>query len=571
MAWDAAAGSVCSDPGGYRAGPGSRRDVSHRSSWGDVGPSVGKPIPEYLRLHHEEPPAAPPAPLESLECLARLCEAFEQLTGFPLRYETAGEPRHDAAWTVPLEPGDGGAHGRLALGRAEGKSGRRQLDGAKRLAEPLAALLTELVRSEQALWRREAELAAGVPVVPRVDEVQHLAARLEAVLESGAKAVGFHAAALYLLDEATTSLKLRAVWRMPRRRLADPARPLRGAMADLEALLGHVVVLDNRQPVPGWQIPDDFPTAVCVPVSTPSIPLGTLWLYSRQRRELSDDEANVAEIVAGRLAADLEREMLLAEGQRSATAARSLEAAARWQQNQLPQVPPLVEGWDLAGWAAQRAPVGGSFYDWFPLPRGNVGVVVGEALSAGFEAALLAAQLRASLRSHAEHASQPVRLLDRVNHTIWTTSPGDQQAAMFYAAIEPQSGQVHFGAAGRMTALLLHGKDHEVLPAQSALIGVDPELRVTQHARRLTEGDVLVIASPAIVDAQDAEGRVLGTSGLADMLREHPQFAAAELAALVRRGLEDFAAESLGDRALLVVKHSPPRKSKRRPRHDSNR
>ena len=77
-------------------------------------------------------------------------------------------------------------------------------------------------------WQPECHL-----VVRREDQ-KHLAARLEAVLRAGAEAVGGDAIALYLLDEATTELKLRCSWGLPFDRLVAPARPLQGAVADLE-------------------------------------------------------------------------------------------------------------------------------------------------------------------------------------------------------------------------------------------------------------------------------------------------------------------------------------------------
>ena len=54
----------------------------------------------------------------------------------------------------------------------------------------------------------------------------------------------------------------------------------------------------------------DYPAAVCVPVSTPTMLLGTLWVFCHKRRDFNDRETNMLEVVAGRLAADLERETL---------------------------------------------------------------------------------------------------------------------------------------------------------------------------------------------------------------------------------------------------------------------
>jgi len=46
----------------------------------------------------------------------------------------------------------------------------------------------------------------------------------------------------------------------------------------------------------------------------PATPLGTLWFFSARRRDFAPEQTNLAEIVAGRIASDLEREMLLSEG-----------------------------------------------------------------------------------------------------------------------------------------------------------------------------------------------------------------------------------------------------------------
>ena len=117
----------------------------------------------------------------------------------------------------------------------------------QRLAGSIADVLGELLETRRAVWQREAELAAGVPLVPHREEEKHLAAHAGGRTKSGREAVGGDAIALYLLDESTSELKLRSAWGLPFDRLVAAARPLQGAIADLEALLGHAVVLDNEQ------------------------------------------------------------------------------------------------------------------------------------------------------------------------------------------------------------------------------------------------------------------------------------------------------------------------------------
>ncbi len=160
-------------------------------------------------------------------------------------------------------------------------------EAARGLASAIGGMLEETLQLRRALVEREAELAAGVPLVPHPQEPEHLANRLEAVLRGGAQAVGCHAAALYLLDEATSKLKLRSCWGLPLDRLTAPPRPLQGAVADLESMLGHAVVLEDTPMMRHWRAPEDFSAAACVPVSTSTTILGTLWMFSNVKRDFT--------------------------------------------------------------------------------------------------------------------------------------------------------------------------------------------------------------------------------------------------------------------------------------------
>ena len=286
------------------------------------------------------------------------------------------------------------------------------------MGSALGGMLAELLGTNHALWLREAELAAGVPVVAGPDESEHLAVRLQAVLKSGAESVDCPAAGLYLLDEATTSLKLRSSFGMPRERLSEPARPLQGALADLEAMLGHAVVLNDLDRQTHWNPPEDFTAAVCVPVCTPTIILGTLWVFSNEPRDFTDRETNLIEVIAGRLASDLERENLLREGVDSSQWKKDLSAVQRLQRNQLPTIAPLLEGWDVAGWTDQADTVGGDFFDWFALPDGLLAVAVADVMADGVEAAFGANTVKAATRAHGQYHRSTDAMLKAVNMTL---------------------------------------------------------------------------------------------------------------------------------------------------------
>jgi serine phosphatase RsbU (regulator of sigma subunit) len=531
---------------------------------------VAESSTNYLKVFADWPPeiAKPEVvrpEIEGLRSLGELLRAFGEATGWSLHYipgpETDGP--NDLTWSTPVNPGVGIPPGHLRLDSVDPPMDVPGVPvdatSAQQLASALGQTLSELLRAQHVLWQREAELAAGVPLVPHHDQRQHLAARLEAVLQGGAEAVGCQAAALYLLDEATSELKLRSCWGLPRDRLTRPARALQGAMADLEALLGHAVVLEDAELMQCWKVPEDFASAVCVPVSSPTTILGTLWVFCREKRDFNDHQTNMLEVVAGRLAADLEREMLMREGIDGVHIKRQLAAAERLQRGGLPSVAPLLDNWDVAGWTAQADAVGGDFFDWFCLPDGLMSVAVGDVLNHGIEAALSAGAVKTALRSHAQYQRDADRLLGQVNMTLWTGSAGDQSANLFCGLVETATGGVRFASAGLIGVVVLHRDGWESLSQPSPPLGEGPAADYHQQYYDLEPGESLVIFTDGVRDALDQQGRPLGESGLAEPLAKQVSLPAEQLVALARDRLEAHAvAPGRNDRTILVIKRTTP-------------
>jgi len=466
----------------------------------------------------------------------RLCRSFRAATGWPLHLVPAERltENADPLWSAPVDPGQGNTPGYLTIGPSHdaGRPGVLDLPACQRvpiehvteLAGSLAELLQELLRARAALVNREAELSMGVPVTGAVDTPMQLAMRLEMVLRGGAEGIGCHAAGLYLLDAATTQLKLRSYWGIPPDRLADPARTLQGAVGDLEALTGHAIVLENRTLFDYWNVPEPCEAAVCVPVSTSTTLLGTLWIFSEDPRSFSDREVNLAEIVAGRLAVELERETLLHEAVASVDQRGQCATAQALLQTQLPATGPQSDAWEVSGWAAADMVHDSACYDWFPAAGHQLGVAICEPPTAGLAGALAAQSVRASLRAHAVHAADPAELLSLTNIDLWRSAAGDQFAAVLCAAFDPDDGKrVRLSAAGSIGVWRLSRDGAESVVDPHVPLGVEPASTYVTTSVRMAPGECLVAASGAlyqrfVVGGQTADhvATILGKLGDAD-------------------------------------------------------
>jgi serine phosphatase RsbU (regulator of sigma subunit) len=522
---------------------------------------VPRPIPDYLRLHPESLTTIPQEAGEVLPGLGDLCLAFEQATGWPMRFVPEGSPPpDDALWTCPNASGRGARIGRLAIVRdaAEPVAHRAAPPAAARLGSAVAGLVGDLLLAHRSLAEREAELAAGVPVADSDDARRRLTGRLEGLVASATEALDCQGGGLYLLDAETTELKLRSCWGLPLGRFTDPPRPLTQALADLEAMAGHAVALPNRAAAAAWNPPEDAAAALCIPVSSPTTVLGTLWLFADQAREFSSRQVNIAEIVAGRLAVELECEMLASEARTARRRQHDLDAAEEYQREQLPHVAPVLAGWDVAGWTGQAQAVGGDFHDWFAVATDKVAVAAGEVSDRGLPAAIAAGGLRAALRAHGAHLESPGRLLEYVNRSLWSGSAGGTPAAVVLGVLDPQRGQVRYAWAGYPSILHVDRAGHRQDAGIARMpLGVDPASGYAERAAILQPGEALVFLSDGVRAAFAEEFQNVGVSSAAEMVRQSLDAPAAALVDLVRARLEAHGLETAAhDQAIVVVKRT---------------
>lgn len=533
---------------------------------------VKRKIPDFLKLHVADEsgsktatcpaPAAPASPRAESSAVAEFCAAFAAATGWRLAWQSEDDlaqakGTEGVLWSTPVNV-EGRLIARLTISGGENESTATPLNTATQLAQSFARVVGELESTRDAVWKREAELAAGVPIAARPQEESHLAERMSAVLQGGAEAVACNAAAVYLLDEATTELKMRGCWGLPKERLMDPPRPLRGAIADLEALVGHAVVLEDTKLLPHWRCPEKFPSAVCVPISTASNPLGTLWMFCDIERDFTAHQTNLIEIVAGRIASDLEREMLLSQGVHSKRMERGLSAAAYWQRQRMPSVSPMLDGWQIAGWTEQAEGVGGDFHDWIALPDGRLSFAVGDAEGGLLESGFSAAVAQAALRTHLLYSHDPKKLLGGLNETLWRGSAGDEFVSLLFGVLSPDSGLVEYSLAGNVAAVLVRQGRYELLQSDAPSLGSQSEPLWRTCKRTMQPGDVLVALSQGARNARDSAGLKIGESAFANLVRRHPRSTAKSLLEGIRKTIiTSRSSLAKQDSTILVLRRRP--------------
>lgn len=284
---------------------------------------------DCLRNFPVAKPALDPNDLPFIGSLPETLSVFRRELGYDVRFLRAGSSEIDAVLaekseteskedapclrvaTFPVGDRSVKTYGFLVLKRDPNRLPQLDWDSACSLVAAFALTLTDNYR-----WRSEVDLCQGelaaavVRKLPAASGSRNaFISKLREILRVGVRALGdYDAAALYLLDDATTCLSPRALWGLPDDRLLNPARPLRTARAEVEALLGNVVVVNDAYLAEAWNTPEDFECSVCVPVASETTILGVVWFFANKKRRVGVRELETFNLIVGRLVGELEQE-----------------------------------------------------------------------------------------------------------------------------------------------------------------------------------------------------------------------------------------------------------------------
>ena len=238
--------------------------------------------------------------------------------------------------------------------------------------------------------------------------------------------------------------------------------------------------------------------------------------------------------------------------------ARELALAGQMQASLLPSKLPSIPGWDLAVTLKPARETSGDFYDVHLLADGKLGLLIADVVDKGVGAALYMALSWALLRAYAaEYPAQPELVLNAVNRRILTDTSGEQFLSTFYGVVDPATGNLTYSNAGHYPPYILargNGSTVRSLPRTGMLLGVEQEEKWSQASVQLAPGDVLVLYTDGILDAEDAHGGFFGRERLLSTLWANLDRPAEGIQAAVMQAVADFAAGAVqSDDIALVI------------------
>lgn len=239
---------------------------------------------------------------------------------------------------------------------------------------------------------------------------------------------------------------------------------------------------------------------------------------------------------------------------------RELVMAGKIQADILPEKPPVLPGWDIAAKLESARETSGDFYDFIPLANGNWGIVVADVTDKGMGAALFMALTSTLLRTYSvRYPTLPALAMDVVNDRILSDTRGSMFVTAFYGVLEPHTGRLRYVNAGHPAACLIsqhRSKPVDRLGPTGRALGLIEHSHWQQKICRLGAGDVLVLYTDGVSEAQNPNGDFFGEARLLEIIRANSSRTAEEIQEAVLSAVHSFVADipRQDDIAIVVIR-----------------
>ena len=194
--------------------------------------------------------------------------------------------------------------------------------------------------------------------------------------------------------------------------------------------------------------------------------------------------------------------------------ASELRDAFEIQSSLLPRIISQIAGVEIScAWQPART-VSGDYFDVLVLSDSRIAFCLADVSGKGMSAALITANLQATLRAFAPDESSPARLCHRLNQALCASLPTGRFVTLVYGILDRKRMTLTYELAGHNAPLLLRGSKVIPLPGSGPVLGILPGAVFSDQTFPLNPGDRILISTDGVTEAFNPNGEEFGDDRL---------------------------------------------------------
>ena len=230
----------------------------------------------------------------------------------------------------------------------------------------------------------------------------------------------------------------------------------------------------------------------------------------------SNDEFGALARAFNRMAEDIsENQKHLIERERLQN---ELEMCRKIQEELLPRHPFRSGAVEVKGVSIPAREVGGDFFNYFPLSDRSMALLVGDVSGKGLPAALLMANLQATIQARLPLDLDLVKMAEQLDREI-AVNNAEAYLTLFVAVLDSHSLSLRYVNAGHNPQILMRGEGAtERLQSTGRPIGLLAGGGFQERSVSLKPGDALFFYTDGLVEAENEAGDEFGIARLEELL-----------------------------------------------------
>ena len=298
-------------------------------------------------------------------------------------------------------------------------------------------------------------------------------------------------------------------------------------------------------------------TILCMPMKNKDGEIvGVFQLLNKRNGTFTSEDENAIKALSVHAAIAVEKARLYEEERSKILLEKELLAAHTVQVGLLPDKLPQAEGYEFAGRSIPAKSVAGDLYDLVELENGNLALSLGDVSGKGMAAALLMANVQATVRAYARLDTSAANCAKHANDLLFKSTSSDKFVTLFYGVIDLGKNTMTYTNAGHEEPFFFHDCHLDKLKSGGVPLGIVDHFPFQEEEIQFGAGDVLIIFSDGIPDAINSDHERFGAEKFEGVARECIDSTADEIADAIFNAVNNHVLDTpqFDDMTLLVVK-----------------
>jgi serine phosphatase RsbU (regulator of sigma subunit) len=233
---------------------------------------------------------------------------------------------------------------------------------------------------------------------------------------------------------------------------------------------------------------------------------------------------------------------------------QDVELAAEVQRLFLSAGKPAIAGLEIAGRMQPARGLSGDYYDYIPIDAHTVQIVIADVAGKGVPAALLMSATAAAMQLEANHDRNMLDIVERLNTGIHSVSDGERYVTLLLAKIDTHKRALRYVNCAHNPAFLFRAQTGLTrMNSSCPPIGISPEEICELASENLMAGDVLVLYTDGVTEAENRLGEQFGMERLSATVLRGSSLSAEDLTTNICNAGADFCAHDFNDDVTILA------------------